>query len=186
MHYKPLLLAILSVVTLISCAGSDDKAASNIAAAADDAGHTANKEEEKTGNFSFDGKPVSGFVQTRYFGDKNKDNFSVLCQHNESNDPSNANFELLQVTFVNEKEATTNPVLKIYSGGSSLPMTEPKPDVVAVSLTGVGNGLGSEEFTGSDKSTGSITVIDRTIEIKDLVLFTRSGNKKIISATLPF
>ena len=142
--------------------------------------------EDKNGTFSFDGKEVSAKVETQYFGDKTKGNFSVVCQHNESDNPANANFELLQVTFISEKDATTNTHLKIYEGGSSLPVTEPEPGIVAVSLTGVGNGFGSGEFTGNEKSTGSIAVANRTIIIKDLVLFTGSGEKRVVNATLRF
>ncbi len=187
MNYITILAAIIFSVTLNSCGGSDEKkAADTVAETASDAGLTVNNDEDKTGNFSFDDKSVSGKIETQYFGDKEKANFSVLCQHNESNDPSNSNFELLQITFINEKDATTNPALKIYDGGSILPMTEPEPGIVAVSLSGVGNGLGDQQFTGSEKSTGSITVKGRTVEIKDLSLFTREGAKKVINATLPF
>jgi hypothetical protein len=186
MKNKTILAAVLFATTLISCSGSEEKKAeATVTEPAADAG-PASSTGDKTGNFSFDGKSVSGKIETQYFGDKEKANFSVLCQHNESSDPANANFELLQVTFVNEKDATNNPALKIYSNGSSLPMTEPEPGIVAVSLTGVGNGLGSGEFTGSEKSTGTITVKNRTIEIKDLSLFTKEGDKKVITASLPF
>ncbi len=174
---------------LFSCDnGSTEKKVDNtINQTLSDAGVDVNSEEGKTGTFSFDGKEVSGAVTTQYFGsNKEKANFSVLCQHNESDDPLNANFELLQVTFLNEKEATTHPALKIYTRGSSLPMTEPEPGIVAVSLSGVGSGLGQSEFTGSAKSTGSITVSNKTVTIKDLVLFTREGEKRTVNATLPY
>lgn len=178
----------LSVI-FFSCNNGDTGGASaqdDVNAAAAGAGVSADP-DGKTGTFSFDGKEVGGNVETQYFGaGKETSNFSVLCQHNESNDPSNANFELLQVTFVNEKDAATNPSLKIYQGGSSLPMTEPEPGIVAVSLSGVGNGLTGSEFSGSEKSSGIITVTDRTITIKDLSLFTREGDKKVVNATLPF
>lgn len=187
MKYNLILVAVIGSITLISCAGnSDKKAAGALADKMADGGLTVNSEDAKTGTFSIDGKEVSAGVTTQYFGDKEKGNFSVLCQHNESSDPAGVNFELLQVIFINEKDATTNPALKIYSNGSSLPMTEPEPGIVAVSLTGVGNGLGSDEFTGSEKSTGTITVKNRTIEIKDLSLFTSEGEKKVITASLPF
>lgn len=142
--------------------------------------------KEKIGTFSFDNKEVSGHVITQYFGKKENANFSVLCQHNEANDPANSNYELLQVTFITVKDATTNPRFKIYDGGSILPVTDPEPGIVSVVLSGVGSNFNNEEFTGNAQSTGSITVINRTINIENLALFTRTGEKKIISATLPF
>lgn len=142
-------------------------------------------ETSKTGNFSFDGKTFSAPVETQYFGDKVKGNFSVMSQHNESDDPQNVNFELLQVIFNSENDAQSSP-LKIYDGGSTLPMTEPEPGIVAVSLTGVGNGLDKTEFTGTGKSTGTISVKDKTVTLKDLVLFNDKGEQKVINATLPY
>ncbi|MFC4262667.1 hypothetical protein ACFOWM_07255 [Ferruginibacter yonginensis] len=138
----------------------------------------------KTGEFTIDGKKITGEVTTQYFGsDKEKSNFSVLCQHNEGGN-DNPNFELLQVTFINEKDATTAP-LKIYSG-STLPMTEPESGSVTIALSGVGEGFNNEEFVGTDKPSGSIAVTDRKIIIKEVVLATRSGAKKTVSATIPF
>mgnify|MGYP000851854471 FL=1 len=140
-------------------------------------------EKELTGKFSFDGKSVTGDVTTQYFGDKVKGNFSVLCQHNEG-DYNNPNFELLQVTFINEKDATTS-ILNLYHG-SMLPMTEPESGSVTVSLSGVGNGLGDLEYTGSSKSTGTIEVKNRTIIIKSLKLFNSDGASKEVNAEIPF
>lgn len=141
-------------------------------------------DDGKTGEFSIDGRSVTGKASTQYFGsDKEKSNFSVLCQHDES--ATSANFELLQITFINEKDATTNAALKLYSG-SQLPMTEPEAGSYTVSLSGVGNGFGDQQFTGSDKSTGTTTVSDRTVIIKDLVLFTRDGDKRTVNAKIPF
>lgn len=143
------------------------------------------EDTDKTGTFSFDGKSFSAPVETQYFGDKEKGNFSVLCQHNESDDPENANHELLQLIFLTEKDANTSQ-LKIYDGGSSLPMTEPEPGIVGVSLTGVGNGLDKTQYTGTEKSTGTITVKNRTVTLKDVVLFNSDGDKKVVNATLPY
>lgn len=173
---------------LFSCADSNTEKKANdlVKEAVAEKGIESKSEEGKTGTFSFDGKEVSAEVTTQYFGsDKEKSNFSVLCQHNEGG-AADPEFELLQVTFINEKEATTNPALKIYDGGSMLPMTEPEPGIVSVALSGVGGGFKKEEFTGNEKSTGSITVAGKTVTIKDLVLFTRSGEKKTVNARLPF
>lgn len=182
-----MLPVLISSVLLLSCGNNTEKKISDtVNEKAAEVGLTVNDEEDKIGNFSFDGKEVSGKIQTQYFGNKETDNFSVLCQHNESDDPANANFERLQVIFLTEKDATTNPNLTIYNGGSSLPMTEPEPGIVAVSLEGEGSGLGKNVFTGRDKSTGSIKVNNRTIEIKDLVLYDMDGGKRTVNATLPF
>ncbi|WP_300596752.1 hypothetical protein [Niabella sp.] len=180
--------ALAFFLLLLACGNSntDKKTTTTIKEAASANGIEPGSEAGKTGKFSFDGKEVSAEVTTQYFGsDKEKSNFSLLCQHNEG-DAANPNFELLQVTFLSEKDATTNPALKIYDGGSTLPMTEPEPGIVSVALTGVGSGLSSKEFTGSEKSTGSITVKNRTVEIKDLVLFNADGEKRVVNAVLPF
>lgn len=180
--------ALLFLALLFSCEdnSADKKVNSTIKAAAAANGITSNNEAGKTGRFSFDGKEVSAEVTTQYFGnDKEKSNFSVLCQHNEG-DAANPDFELLQVTFINEKDANTNPALKIYDGGSVLPMTEPEPGVVSVALSGLGSGFNRKQFTGTEKSTGSIAVKNRIVEIKDLVLLNSDGEKKIVNAVLPF
>lgn len=148
-------------------------------------GLTVNDSEDKTGTFSFDGKSVTGKVETQYFGDKEKGNYSVLCQHNEGGN-DNPNFELLQIIFLNEKDATSNPGLKIYDGGSVLPMTEPQPGIVSVTLSGMGSNLGSKEFSGSEKSTGSIAVKNRIVEITDLSLYNSNGEKRTVNAKIPF
>lgn len=185
---QTILPVLIFSALLFSCNtnNTEKKIDDTVKKVAADAGMEVNS-EGKTGTFSFDGKEVNGKIETQYFGsNKEKDNFSVLCQHNASDNPADANHELLQVIFLNEKDATTNPNLKIYDSGSSLPMTEPEPGIVAVSLTGVGSGLDKKEFTGTGKSTGSISVSNKTITIKDLLLFTSDGEKRTINATLPF
>jgi hypothetical protein len=180
---KKTILAFAIITLLISCA--DEKKPTTDASPTETISTTTNESsEEKTGEFSFDGKTVTGKATTQYFGsDKEKANFSVLCQHDES--ATSANFELLQITFLNEKDATTNPALKLYDG-SQLPMTEPEPGSYTVALSGVGAGFHDQEFTGSDKSTGSVSVSNRTVIVKDLVLFTRDGDKKTVNAKIPF
>ena len=83
------------------------------------------------------------------------------------------------------KKVVTNPNLKIYSG-SMLPMTEPEPGIVTVSLSGVGSDLGDKPFVGSSKSTGSITISDRSLVIKDLTLYNSDGATKTVNAKIPF
>jgi len=180
---KQILILSTAVALLTSC--SDNKKTTSDASTSETSNPTSNESsDEKTGEFSIDGKTVTGKSTTQYFGsDKEKSNFSVLCQHDES--ATSANFELLQITFVNEKDATTNSNLKLYSG-SQLPMTEPEAGSYTVSLSGVGDGFKDQQFTGSDKSTGTVTVSDRTVIVKDLVLFTRDGDKKTVNAKIPF
>jgi len=180
---KKTIIVFAAITLLISC-GDKKKTTTEGSTTASASSASSDSDDEKTGEFSIDGKTVTGKATTQYFGsDKEKSNFSVLCHHNES--ATSSNFELLQITFVNEKDATTNPSLKLYDG-SQLPMTEPEPGSYTVALSGVGNGFGNQEFTGSDKSTGTLTVSDRTIIIKDLVLFTRDGDKKTVNAKIPF
>ncbi len=175
--------AVVLLAFTISCKDNKDKTDEIIKTEAAKDGIEI-EETEKTGTFSFAGKEVSAPVETQYFGDKEKGNFSVLCQHNSDN-PEVTDFELLQVTFLNEKDANSSQ-LKIYDRGGSLPMTEPEPGIVAVTLSGVGSGLGNAEFTGNEKSTGTITVKDRTVILKDVVLFNSSGDKKVVNAELPY
>ena len=67
-----------------------------------------------------------------------------------------------------------------------LPMTEPEPGIVTVSLSGVGSDLGDKPFVGSSKSTGSITISDRSLVIKDLTLYNSDGATKTVNAKIPF
>lgn len=176
---KKTIIVLAAITLLVSCGDKKKTTTDSVTT------ETSNESsDDKTGEFSVDGKSVTGRATTQYFGsDKEKSNFSVLCQHDES--ASSANFELLQITFVNEKDATTNSALKLYEGGQ-LPMTEPEAGSYTVSLSGVGEGFKDQPFTGSDKSTGSVSVSNRTVIVKDLVLFTSSGDKKTVSATIPF
>ena len=181
---KKTIIVLAAITLLVSCGDKKKTTTESGTTTETSPSSSSESSDEKTGEFSFDGKSVTGKATTQYFGgDKEKSNFSVLCQHDES--ATSANFELLQITFLNEKDATTNSALKLYHG-SQLPMTEPEAGSYTVALSGVGNGLGSEEFTGSDKSTGSLTVSDRTVIIKDLILYTRSGDKKTVNAKIPF
>jgi hypothetical protein len=182
---KQYFLIFATSITLLPACGDNKKTPNDKSTTTETSSSGSNESSDgKTGEFSIDGKSVSGRATTQYFGsDKEKSNFSVLCQHEEGG--SSANFELLQITFVNEKDATTNPALKLYDG-SQLPMTEPEAGAYTVALSGVGNGFKDQQFTGSDKSTGTLTVSDRTIIIKDFVLFTRDGDKKTVNAKIPF
>lgn len=124
----------------------------------------------KTGSFSVDAQNFNGKTSTQYFGDKIKDQFSVLCQQD---DP----FALLQITFANEAEAKGNP--KPADGFYSM---EPGEAHVAVS----GTDLGDKEFATKEKSTGSITVSDHQIILKDLQIFNQYWASKTINATLNY
>ncbi len=181
---KKTILVLTAITLLISC-GDKKKTTTDSGTTTETSSTSSNESsDDKTGEFSIDGKSVTGKVTTQYFSsDKEKSNFSVLCQHNES--AASANFELLQITFVNEKDANTNPALKLMDG-PMLPMTEPEAGAYTVSLSGVGDGFKDQQFTGSDKSTGTLTVSDRTVIIKDLVLFTRDGDKKTVNAKISF
>lgn len=180
---KNLTIISLTFLTLfIACKGeqksSDEDAALNSIAINDD--------NVKKGNFSFDGKSVDGDVSTQYFGDKVKGNFSVLCQHDNEGGTENPDFALLQITFLNESDANNNPSLKVYDG-PILPMSDPQPGLVAITLSGRGNGLVSaKSFTGTDKTTGNINVSDRTVTLKDVTLYNRDGAMKTVNAKISF
>lgn len=181
---KKTIIVFAAITFLISCGDKKKTTTDNSSTTETNTTISNDNDSEKTGDFSFDGKSVAGRVTTQYFSsDKEKSNFSVLCQHDES--ATSANFELLQTTFITEKDAITNPNLKIYSG-SMLPMTEPEPGIVTVSLSGVGSDLGDKPFVGSSKSTGSITISDRSLVIKDLTLYNSDGASKTVNAKIPF
>jgi hypothetical protein len=181
---KKIIICATAAVLLFACGEKKKTEATTTSATTENTSTASNESsDEKTGEFSIDGATVTGKIETQYFGDKEKGNFSVLCQHNES--ATSANFELLQATFVNEKDATSNPNLKIHNG-SSLPMTEPEPGIVAVALSGVGGDLGDKQFTGNSKSIGSISISNRVLTIKDLTLYNSDGKMKTVNAKLPF
>jgi len=169
-NMKKSIFVLASIALLISCSDKK-KTNSTTSTSTESTTSTNNSEDEKTGSFTFDGKTVTGNVSIQYFGsDKEKSNFSVLCQ----------------LTFNNEKEATEAPSLKIYQDGSQLPMTEPESGIVSVALSGVGNNMGDLQFTGSNNSTGSINVSNRTITITELSLFNSKGEKRVVNAKIPF
>jgi hypothetical protein len=180
---KKLFICVAAISFQAACGDSKKTSPSETTSTTATTSTSESNSDEKTGEFSIDGTTVTGNASVQYFGDKEKGNFSVLCQHNES--ATSANFELLQATFVNEKDATTNPNLKIYSG-STLPMTEPEPGSVAIALSGVGSDLGDKQFTGTSKSSGSITISNRVLTIKDLTLYDSDGKMKTVNAKIPF
>lgn len=178
-------LTIISLVLLtffIACKdehkSSDEDAALNSI--------VINDNNARTDKFSFDGKSVDGDVSTQYFGDKVKGNYSVLCQHDNEGGTENPDFALLQITFLNESDAINNPSLKVFDG-STLAMSDPQPGLVAISLSGRGNGLiKAKSFSGTDKTTGNISVSARTITLKDITLYNRDGAMKTVNAKISF
>lgn len=179
---KSIIAALLLLIFFTSCKNinktTDEAAALNSIKVDDD--------DTKTGAFSFDGKQVSGAVSTQYFGDKVKGNFSVLCQHDNDGGVENPNFALLQITFLNESDAINNPSLKVFNG-PTLAMSDPVPGLASITLSGRGNGLTSgKSFFGAGKTTGSISVSDRTITLKDITLYSREGGMKMVNATIKF
>ena len=137
--------------------------------------------EGKTGNFKVDGKIFTGKVTTQYFGDKVKGNFSVLCQA----EGKNSNFALLQITFVTESDARGNRELKLYNK-SMLPMTDPEPGIVTVSLSGVGESFGEKEYAGTSKSSGTVSVSNNVVLIKNLKIYNQEGKEVTVDAEIPF
>lgn len=179
-----ILFVLFVTMALASCGSNNDK---NVG----DTTLTANDDADKIGEFSFDGTSVKGKVSTQYFGsDKVTSNFSVLCQYDEEEpkDRMNPDFVLLQITFVNEKDATTNPNLKLYHG-VMLPMTDPETGNVTVSISGSSSHFQSHVLSGTSKSTGTIKVSGREIIITGLTLFPLKefGDKAVtVNAKIPF
>lgn len=127
-------------------------------------------DKAKTASFIVDGASYKGNVSTQYFGDKITGQFSVVCQQDEP-------LALLQAVFKNEKEAAGN--LKPAGGFYSM---EPGEAYVALS----GPAIGDKEFITRSNSTGSITVSDKTLTIKDLKLFNSDNKEKVVNATITY
>lgn len=127
-------------------------------------------DKAKTASFIVDGVAYKGNVSTQYFGDKVTGQFSVVCQQDEP-------LALLQAVFKNEKEAVGN--LKPAGGFYSM---EPGEAYIALS----GPAIGDKEFITSSNSTGTITIADKTITIKDLKLFNSDNKEKVVSATISY
>jgi hypothetical protein len=180
---KNLTIISLALLTLFAACtdgqkSSDEDAALNSI--------TTNNDDAQTGSFSFDGKSVEGVVSTQYFGDKVKGNFSVLCQHDNEGGSGNPDFALLQITFLNESDAINNPSLKVFDG-PTLAMSDSQPGFATITLSGRGNGLiKAKSFSGTDKTTGNISVSGRTITLKDVTLYNHDGAMKTVNATISF
>lgn len=180
---KNLTIISLALLTLFSACKGSQKSSDEDAALKS---ITINDDDANTGDFSFDGKSLQGDVSTQYFGDKVKGNYSVLCQHDNQGGAENPDFALLQITFLNESDAINNPSLKVHDG-PTLAMSDPQPGLVAISLSGRGNGLiKAKSFSGTDKTTGNISVSDRTLTLKDVTLYNRDGAMKTVNAKISF
>ena len=178
---RTFILGFCSLLFLASCKNNGNTASTESANSETASAGMETSSSDKIGTFSVDGKEYKGKIEVQHFGAKGKENFSVLCQQ----DGSNSAFALLQTTFVTESDARGSGEIKIYDG-SILPMTDPKPGIATVSLSGFGESFGDKEFSGTGKSTGTINVDGNTISIKDLKIFNREGASKTINASLPF
>lgn len=127
-------------------------------------------DKAKTAAFTVDGTAYKGKVTTQYFGDKVTGQFSVLCQQDEP-------FALLQAVFKNEKEAAGS--LKPAGGFYSM---EPGEAHIALS----GTAIGDKEYVTKSNSTGTITVSNKTLTIKDLKLFNSDNKEKVVNATIGY
>ena len=187
------IVALISLALLItSCAGNGDKMNDDtITKNAVEAATSNNNDEGKTGTFTFNGRTVSGTVETQYFGsDKVNSNFSVLCQYDEKDpkDLLNPEFALLQITFLNEKDATSNANFKLIPG-SKLSTTGAESGSVIVSLSGSRYTFHDKNYAGNSKSTGTIKVEGRQIIITNMKLYPLAdgGNDAItVDAKIPF
>lgn len=172
-------ITISSIICLLA-ACNNDKATATTAAASSNSVSIDNA-QGNTGFFTANQTNYTGEVSTQYFGSKEKGNFSVLCQQ----DTDDGKFTLLQTTFLTEMDARENKQFTLYHQ-AILPMTAPAPGFVTVSLSGNGEELGATAYTGSSKSTGSITIKNHILRLKDVLLFNQEGKEQVINATIPF
>ncbi len=122
--------------------------------------------------FTVDGASCKGKVSTQYFGsNKETDNFSVLCQQDEP-------LVLLQITFANEKDAAKSGLTA--KGFDGYKVNEGQFDLV---LTPAGS---SENFVATDKSGGSVKLLQHTIVISNMKLFNREGKEKLVNGTIEY
>ncbi|MEO6820404.1 MAG: hypothetical protein ABI204_11790 [Ginsengibacter sp.] len=176
---------VIAFITLLfcSCNGQSSKGGepTNKEPEENNASLSLDDDNGKTGNFKVDGKDFSGKVTTQHFGDKEKGNFSVLCQE----DGEKSNFALLQITFVTESDARGKRELKLHDS-PMLPMTDPVPGIVAVGLTGFGEKFGDKEYSGTSKSSGTINVSNNTISLKNLKIYNQDTKEVTVDAEIPF
>jgi hypothetical protein len=169
---KKTAIILTAAISLLTACGDKKKTTTgdNITNTKEEAGLTVNEDEGKTGSFTVDGTSFNGRSSTQYFGDKVSGQFSVLCQQDEP-------FALLQAVFNNEKDAAGT--LKPASGSYSV-----APGDANIALSGTA--IGDKEFVTRSGSTGSITVTDKTLILKDLKLFNSDNQEKIVSATISY
>lgn len=161
---KSIIIYVVLSFSLIAAACNNKDTKENLVADIE----TADK--AKTASFIVDGASYKGNVSTQYFGDKITGQFSVVCQQDEP-------LALLQAVFKNEKEAAGN--LKPAGGFYSM---EPGEAYIALS----GTAIGDKEFITRANSTGTITVSDKTLTIKDLKLFNSDNKEKVVNATISY
>lgn len=167
---KKTILAILTLTVFIAgCKEKKDSPAKENSNT-EESSQPETKNPDKSGNFNVDGVSFNGNSSTQYFGDKITGQFSILCQQD---DP----FALFQATFANEKSAKGN--LKPADGFYSM-----KEGEAHISLSG--SSFGGKEFTTSSNSTGSISIKDNKLVIKDLKLFNSDKQEKTVSATIGY
>jgi hypothetical protein len=135
------------------------------------------------GNFTIDGKTYNGKVSTQTFTNKN---FSVLCEWEDksSSDYNKWKYELFQITFHNEAEATKGGTFKINSSQAINTSTG------TVTLGGF-DGM-AFLFAENDKSS-TLTVSNKTIKINNVKVYKlpaprlkEDKNYMINSATIAF
>lgn len=170
---KTFLVFTAAVILLGSCTDKKKASSGNNSFT----GETTNtssgsNDEEKAGNFTFNGTSFKGISSTQYFGDKITGQFSVLCQQDEP-------LALLQAVFANEKDALSGVPLKPAESFYSLEAGE-----VHVALSG--KAIGDNEFITSSSSSGSISISDKTLIIKDLKLYNGDHQEKVVNANISF
>ncbi|MFV0606617.1 MAG: hypothetical protein ACK5NK_12320 [Niabella sp.] len=169
---KQLLLPFVLMIVIASCKNnnSNTKTADEATTAVTEKASEMDEASGHTATFKAGDAVFTGKVSTQFFGDKEKDQFSVLCQQDEP-------FTLLQATFANK--AAANGSLKPADGFYSIGNGE-----AFIALSGAN--LGDKEFVTSDKTTGSISVEGNQLLLKDLKLFNKDRQEKTVNAAIEF
>jgi len=168
---KPTIILFIVILMLVCCKQNVGKIAGNTVKeeVLKESG-ALNEDKDKTGNFLVDGISYSGKSSMQFLGDKDKDQFSVVCQVGEP-------YTLLQVTFINRESAkgSLQPAEGFY-------IMEAGQAHVALSGTRIGN----QEFVTQKESGGSIIVNGNKLFLKNLELFSLDGDTKTVNAEVGF
>lgn len=158
---RKLLVTVLSLAFLVSCQSKTESTSTLQVEASN------GTSEFKVGEVAYKAK-----IGTQYFGsDETTSQFSITCQQDEP-------LALLQITFANEKDATSNREYSTRENFMRIPEGE-----VSISLSG--KDFGDLEYV-SPEGKGAVSTKGRTLNIANLKLVNRDGAEKIVNAAIAF